>query len=60
MVERNKKTMIEPLEKQGLFKHCTGGFSCVDFKEFTKETIPVLHAHGIQMITYEGAQDVNK
>ena len=52
-IERNSKTIIEPLEKLGLFKHCTSGFSCVDIKEFKRETIPILQAHGIQVITYE-------
>ncbi len=51
-IERNTKIMIEPLEEAGLFKHCTGGFTCVDFKEFSNETIPILQAHGIDLITY--------
>jgi hypothetical protein len=52
-VKRNSKTVVEPLEKIGLFKHCTGGFNCVDIKEFTKETIPILQAHGVSLITYK-------
>jgi hypothetical protein len=46
--------VIEPLERLGLFNHCTGGFDCVNIKEFKKETIPILQAHGVELITYEG------
>lgn len=52
-VERNNRIMIEPLERMSLFKHCTGGFACVEFGEFSNETIPILQAHGIDMITYK-------
>lgn len=52
-VKRNGKTIIEPLEKVELFKHCTSGFNYVNIKEFTKETIPILQAHGISLITYK-------
>ncbi len=51
-VERNTKTMVEPLEHTALFKHCTGGFPCEEFKIFNEETLPILQAHGINMITY--------
>ena len=30
-VKRNRKTIIEPLERIELFKHCTGGLSCVEY-----------------------------
>ncbi len=51
-VERNTKTVVEPLEHIALFKHCTGGFTCEDFKTFSEETLPILLAHGINIITY--------
>ncbi len=49
----NSKVIVEPLEKYSLFKHCTGGATCMEFKTFVEETLPILHAHGINMITYE-------
>jgi hypothetical protein len=52
--KRNNRMIIEPLERSCLFKHCTGGFSCVSTKEFSEETIPILQAHGVELITYEG------
>ncbi len=52
-VKRNTKIMVEPLERKSLFKHCTGGFTCVEFKTFCNNTLPILHAHGISIVTYE-------
>ena len=52
-VKRNNREIVEPREHLPLFKHCTGGFSCMEFKEFFRDTIPILHAHGIDMIIYE-------
>ncbi len=51
-VKRNKRLVVEPLEHKALFKHCTGGFTCVEFKTFYNEILPILLAHGINMITY--------
>jgi hypothetical protein len=55
-VKCNNKVLVEPLEKFSLFKHCTGGSSCVEIKEFTKEVVPVLQAHGVSLITYKESE----
>ena len=52
-VKRNTKLMIEPLDRTALFKHCTGGFTCIEFETFRDEIIPVLQAHNINIITYK-------
>jgi hypothetical protein len=52
-VKRNGRSVVEPLEKGYLFRHCTGGHSCIEFDTFLKETVPILNAHGIQIITYD-------
>lgn len=52
-VKRNSRVIIEPLENTSLFKHCTGGFTCVDMKEFLEQTVPILQSHGVELITYE-------
>ena len=60
-VKRNNRLMIEPLERNSLFKHCTSGFTCVEFKEFSEQTIPILQAHGVDLITYkEKEHDANE
>lgn len=56
-VKRNNRVIIEPLERASLFKHCTSGFTCVDFKEFSEQTIPILQAHGVDLITYKENKD---
>jgi hypothetical protein len=53
-VTRNKRDMIEPLERHSLFQHCTDGMTCVEFRVFSEKTIPILQAHGVDLITYEG------
>ena len=52
-VKCNDKVVVEPLENFGLFKHCTGGSSCMELGEFKKEIVPILQAHGVSLITYK-------
>ena len=52
-IKCNDKVIVEPLEKFSLFKHCTGGSSCMEINEFTTNTVPILQAHGVSLITYK-------
>ena len=50
---RNSRIMIYPIDHIPLFKHCSDSLGAVDENTFKKEVIPVLQAHGIDLITYE-------
>lgn len=52
-IKCNGKMIVEPLEKLGLFEHCTGGFSCMGLEEFKSKIVPILQAHGVSLITYK-------
>ncbi len=57
-IKRDNELMIEPLDRIPLFNHCTGGRFRIEFDTFSIETIPILHAHGIDIITYEDGKNL--